>query len=80
MITLDVMHLRGMASGHRVAKSTQVRRNLKPPVAVRKGPTKSIATLSNGIVTVSLSCMGLGGGLDLSVLWHTSQFLIYVWQ
>ena len=41
---LAVAVLMGMASGHRVAKSMHVSKNLNPPVAVGKGPTRSIAT------------------------------------
>ena len=46
MITLAVAVRMGIASGHLVARSMFVKRNLKTPVAVGNGPTKSIATLS----------------------------------
>ena len=60
---------RGMASGHLVAISMYVSRNLYPPLAVGIGPTKSIRTLSKGTHTTSLSCMGILFGIDFVCLW-----------
>ena len=76
IITLEVVVRRGMASGHTVARFIQVSRNLKPPVAVGKGSTRSMATLSAGTETSSLSCMVHFFGNNLSIFWQTSQLLI----
>jgi len=42
----DVVVLKGIASGHLVARSMHVSMNLKPPVAVGNDPTRDI-TLPN---------------------------------
>ena len=73
---LAVAVLMGMASGYRVAKAMHVSIKLNLPVAVRKGPTRSFATLTNSIVTSFLVCISLCLGLLLSILWHLSHFLI----
>ena len=70
VITLAVVVLRGIASGHLVARSIMVNRYLNPPTAVGNGPTKSMAMFSKGVVAGSLFCMGLGTGLVLSCFWH----------
>jgi len=67
-MTLDVVTFKGIASGHLVAISMQVNKNRNPPLAFGNGPTRSIATLSKGVVTTSLICIGLLGGLALSAL------------
>ena len=75
IMILAVAVLMGMASDYHVAKAMHVSIKLNFPVAVRKGPPRSIATLTNSIVTsflVCISCLGL----LLSILWHLSHFVI----
>ena len=66
IITLEVVVRRGMASDHLVARSIQVSRNLKPPVAVEKGPMRSMATL-----------FPLALRPVLSLAWCTSLVMIF---
>ena len=66
VITLAVVDQRGIASGHLVAKSITVSRYLNPPTAVGNGPTRLIEIFSNGMLELSLICMGLCLTADLS--------------
>ena len=56
--------------------SRYVRRNLKPPLETGNGLTMSIATRSEGTVTISLAYIVMGLGLDLFFFWHTKQLFI----
>ena len=64
----DVMDLRGTALGHLVAKQTLVNKYSHPPRPLGRGPTKSMAMLSNGSVMTGQATIGAFLGAYLSVL------------
>ena len=65
---LAVVVLMDMASSQRVAKSMHVNKNLDPPFANGKRPTRSMSPCSKGIVTISLSYISFCLELLLSTL------------
>ena len=68
-----VADFRGIASGNLDAKSIHVRTKRCPGFGLTKGPSRSMATFSNGMVSTGTSTIGALGALYLHVLWHMSQ-------